>query len=216
MLASACAAPRPPPLLADVPTASEVRALPGDAARGGRHLTDRAFGRTGLSCGSCHTLRPEDEAVRPAPPLAGAAARAALWSGHAPDLSTAVGMCAERYLAVPPPDGEALGDLVAAIRALPAAAAPARTFAHAIPDPLEGGRAEAGAMVYRRACAGCHETGAAPPAKDAGWPPRVVAAAVRGLDRPRHPGSLMPPFPIEALSDADVRDLAAWVDAGAR
>jgi mono/diheme cytochrome c family protein len=225
LLASACAAPPPPPLLPDAPTAREVRARDGDPARGATLLADRQLGRTGLSCGSCHTHQPGGDALRPAPPLAGAATRAGLWSGHAPDLPAAVGMCAERYLAVPP-DGEAIGHLVAAIRALPGETPPetsaatgrsaARTFARAAPSPREGGRPEAGAALYARACAHCHEAGAGPALKGGSWPPDAVVAAVRGLDRPRHPGSLMPPFPVEVLSDDDLRDLAAWIDAGAR
>jgi mono/diheme cytochrome c family protein len=210
----ACGPTPPPPLLTDAPTAHELRAEGGDARRGDALLRDRRLGRTGLTCESCHTLQAGGEALRPAPPLPGVASRAALWSGHAPDLATAVGLCLERYLAVAPRDVAAVADLVAALRALPDGPVPAPTWARVVPDALDGGRAEAGRAVYARACAGCHDDGPGPALAGRPWPPTVLAESVRGLDRPRHPGTLMPPFPLEVIDDASLRDLVAWLAEG--
>lgn len=200
-----------PPLLPDAPTAREARPVGGDARAGAALLTDATWGRTGLSCAACHALRADDAPPRPAPPLAGVAGRPGWWSGHARALPVAINLCVERYLAITARDGEVLGDLVAAVEALPGDPVVSRTFARAPPDPLAGGDPERGRALYARACAHCHDGGPGPALVGHPWPADVIAAAVRGLDRPRHPGTLMPAFPLEVLDDAALRDVIAWL-----
>lgn len=185
-LVSGCG-PTPPPL---PPPIALAPSGPGVAGRA--PLADRGFARSGYACLDCHRL--DAPTVRPAPPLAGFAPPG--WRGRAPTTAAAVVRCVERYQRRIAP-AEAVADLVAAIEAAPPAPDP--------PLPAEP------AALYDAACRHCHEGGPAGPVL--GRPHRAAAlrALIRGDDRPRHPGTSMPPYTPEALPDVALDALVEWL-----
>jgi cytochrome c2 len=213
----ACGAGAPPKLPAEAPTPLTAVATPAPATPGA--LRDRSLGTTGYACADCHALG--EPARRPGPALGGISGRSGLWSGTAETLPVAVNRCVERYLARPSLEGAALGGLVAALEALPAAATagatapgPARTEAEA-PELPEGDSAR-GAGVYDAACRHCHEGGPAGPLWGRAWARPALIRTIRAWDRPAHPGTLMPAFGPGALPDIELADVTtALADAAA-
>lgn len=128
------------------------------------------------------------DAPRPAPPLSGATADGVSW-------------CVERYLRRPALDPTRTGHLLAAAQA----AAPASA---ALPSD--------GDALYAQQCAGCHEGGPAEGLRGRPWSDDALRARIRGADRPPHPDSLMPPFPVGFLDDPALDRLVRSLERAAR
>lgn len=175
-------------------------------------LDDRGLGRSGLACTDCHGTAETLDVLRPAPRLSGLPARLPLWSGLAPSVEVAVNLCVERWLARPALTGAALADLAAAAGAGAGVGAPPAAPVSA-PAPVDEsaerpeGDAHRGRAIYDAACRHCHEEGPGGALWGRAWARAALARTVRGLDRPRHPGTLMPPFGPEVLSDDALDDL---------
>ena len=233
---AACGAGAPPSLPPESPTPWTARAVTAPATP--QALEDRRLGTTGYACVDCHALGGSETPLRPGPPLGGLAERKRLWSGSTESPEVAVNLCVERWLARPALDAAALGGLLAALSTLPAggrpdtpetpetpetpapATAPASDAAAANPADLAGlpeGDAKRGAALYDAACRHCHEGGPAGALWGRPWSRGALLMTIRGLDRPRHPGTLMPPFSARVLPDSDLADLGtALADAAGR
>lgn len=189
-----------------------MTATPTEAVPASPRLDDRRLGRSGLACVDCHATTATMDALRPAPPLSGLAARMPLWSGLAPTVEVAVNLCVERWLMRPSLTGAPLATLASAADGpgAPTGAKPAAVPADAHADAestLPEGDPARGRVLYDAACRHCHEQGPGTALWGRAWSRTVVARTVRGIDRPQHPGTLMPPFGPEVLSDAALADL---------
>ncbi len=211
LLNAACGSGAPPRL--PLPSTTPWSAVVGEstAPSDPTGLSDRRLGRTGLACLDCHRAPGASEPLRPAPPLGGLGARGSFWSGLAPSAAVAVNLCVERWLSRPALEGAALAALVAAADgpAPPAgeASPPPSTAAKADLADLPEGDAGRGRALYDAACRHCHEDGPGGALWGRAWSRGALARTVRGLDRPRHPGTLMPTFDAASLPDASLADL---------
>lgn len=201
------AAPRLPPASATPWAGGTSAATPEGTGRA--QLDDRRLGRSGLACTDCHATAETLDVLRPAPRLSGLSARLPLWSGLAPSVEVAVNLCVERWLSRPALTGASLAGLAAA--ADPGGGAPPAAPVSA-PPPVDGverpeGDAGRGRTIYDAACRHCHEDGPGGALWGRPWARAALARTVRGLDRPRHPGTLMPPFGSAVLSDDALADL---------
>lgn len=193
-----------------------------------------------FACTTCHDAPSSGgDRILPGAPLGGAVRRPAFWNGRFPTIREAIDQCLQRFMRGVPldPANKNSQDLYAYLQSIghrgPTTAQP---FTVAIETfDLPAGDRSRGATLWTRACGSCHgavgtgagrltnargETSAsivpndtlALHAKDG-----IVIARRVIIEKIRHgaylgfPGS-MPPFAREKLSDADVADLAAYLD----
>lgn len=189
--------PHPPPLPPPLPTvvADDDSTPDAQPVEQPELLRDRALGRTGLACADCHPV-PGAAALRPAPPLDRETPRPGAWSGRASSRAAAIALCVERHLARPTPPAAALDALTRALDHAPAAAPPAPT------EP---------AALYDAACRHCHEAGPAGPVLGRRWRRAALRRRIRGLDRHRHPSTLMPALTEAHLPEPALSALIGWI-----
>ena len=185
----------PPTLPPPLPAPADVVPAPGDAARGAALLADRGLGRSGFACTDCHRVEAGGP-PRPAPALVGVADAGPFWSGATSRLGEAANRCVERYLSRPSLGAQALGDVVASMRAR---------------SPGVARVADEGGALYDDACRHCHEEGPADAVAGCAWRRVDLRRALRGEGRAPHPASFMPAFPPERLEARALQTLTAWL-----
>lgn len=182
--------------------------------------------KAGFSCATCHDLHAA-ERLLPGAPLAGVTERTSFWGGQENDLLRALNQCRTLFQQAPELSREEpeAARLYAYLESLTGSAEPwPFTVVQAITE-LPAGDAAAGRDAYRAACARCHE--AEPPLADdiPRLPDDALArhahysAAEQRLvfvEKARHGaffgyGGRMPPFSAEALSDAQLADVLAFL-----
>jgi thiosulfate dehydrogenase len=192
--------------------------------------------RNRYSCATCHSVQVGAPLVLPGRydsgyNLADVFARAAWWGGYAGRVLDAVNVCVTEFMGgrkLEPEDAEArqLGAyLAAASGSTPQPAAP-HTIVRAV-TPLDGlaGDPAAGASIYTAGCYRCHGV----PRSGAGRLDETFAIlpddTIKAFgDRARHAvvekvrhgrffniGGVMPMYTLEALTDAQVADLLAYL-----
>ncbi len=177
----------------------------GDAVAGRLRFVDRTLGRSGLACADCHALtsrlrgdRDVDGRLHVGPAL-GQSERA-VWSGAQVTLEAALTACVERWLLRAPLPSETAADLLASLREEPGI--------ERIRGPTRSALAPHGLALYDSACRSCHEGGPGGPILGRAYRPIEVSSIIRGSNRPRHPGTLMPAFSSQVLQDAEVAAIA--------
>jgi thiosulfate dehydrogenase len=187
-----------------------------------------------FACSTCHLAEPDanDGRALPGAPLGGVTKRTTYWAGQEDDLLRAVNACRTRFMGARDPwtrDDEEAKVLYAYLDSLPGSPAPAPfTVVQQVVDVPAGDPAR-GAAVYAAACESCHG------ARDAGFgrlTPRapilpwqtLAEHAYLGPDEQRlvfvekvrhgvflgYSGT-MPPFSLEALPDADLGAMLAFL-----
>jgi mono/diheme cytochrome c family protein len=180
-----------------------------------------------FTCATCHALsEPADDALRrPGHPIGDAAARPSWKNGQVTQLREAVNSCLVEWMNAEPwdaDDGRWLA-LEGFLREQAPASAPALTYA-IVPPPTEltGGDAAAGRATFNGSCAVCHGTDGggterAPGVVGFGIAPELTAERVRLSGRrdsavyPGLTGGVMPFWAADRLSDAELRDLVAYL-----
>jgi len=187
-----------------------------------------------FACSTCHVAEPDtaDGRALPGAPLGGVTKRPTYWAGQEDDLLRSVNACRARFMGARDPwtrDDEEAKVLYAYLDSLPGSAAPAPfTVLQQVVD-VPAGDPTRGAAVYAAACEDCHG------ARDAGFgrlTPRAPILPWQTLaehdyltpdeqrlvfvEKVRHGVFLgysgtMPPFSLEALSDADLGALLAYL-----
>jgi mono/diheme cytochrome c family protein len=205
---SSCSATPPPP------TGEEVYSQP---------LVD---GNT-FACATCHALtEPAADGIRrPGHPIGDAVRRPSFKNGRAASFLAAVNSCVTEWQAAPAwsaddPQFLALKEFLE--RTAPATAAPISFEIVQPPPSLEGGRVDAGRALFNSSCAVCHGTDGAgslrgPNLAGASLAPELIARRVRTSGAvgsgtyPGLTGGRMPFWSKDRLSDAELRDLVAFV-----
>ncbi len=181
-----------------------------------------------FACATCHALHePAPDGIRrPAHPIGDATHRASYKNGRFNDMLDAVNSCLTEWMAAAPWTAEdadwlALHDYLD--QQAPSGPAPDLTFQ--IVDPpadLDGGNASAGRELFNSSCVACHGTDAAgteraPPLIGSHLDAPYIAERVRhsgAEDSSTYPGltgGRMPFWSADRLSDAELRDLIAFV-----
>lgn len=188
-----------------------------------------------FACVTCHVAEPRDARGRllPGAPLGGATRRVSFWAGQEDDLLRSINACRTRFMGARDPwtrDDEEAKVLYAYVDGLPGDSAPAPfTVVTTIAD-LPPGNVGRGGEVYAAACADCHgvrDTGLGRISERAPILPKQTLDEHAYLTPPerrlvfvekvRHGVFLgysgtMPPFSREALSDADLGALLAFLE----
>lgn len=186
-----------------------------------------------FACATCHpTAAVTPGRIWPGAHLAGATARASFWGGHELDLLASINDCRARFMDAPRPwtaESEDARSMWAYLQTQGGAAEPVLFTVVAPPADLQGGDPARGEATYAAACAVCHGARATGEGRAASFVPalpdafvaahatlaagdvRAIAARKIRLGGVATPGESMPPFSREQLSDAQVRDLIAWL-----
>jgi thiosulfate dehydrogenase len=185
-----------------------------------------------FSCATCHTTTPGDAAPRIGGTLHDTAFRAAWWGGYAPRLLDAVSFCNVYFMRGVPidpgdPRGRALYEYLVSIS--PTRPAPARPLSIVENvSPVPRGDPRRGREVYDAVCRDCHgqpHSGSGRLATSVAIIPEAsigfarefqVDPALVVVEKVRHGqffgvGGNMPLFSREALSDADLGALLAYL-----
>ncbi|MBI2896914.1 MAG: c-type cytochrome [Deltaproteobacteria bacterium] len=202
---------------------------------GRRLFSDSGFSDSdfnSFSCATCHSTEPGDPAVRPGYSLANVAFRESLWGGFEPRLIDAVSFCNVFFMRgdeIDPADekGRALYEYLVAISPeRPSPGLPLTVIANITSVPP--GDAARGEEVWNQGCRGCHgepHTGKGrltdrveivPEASEEYSEEIGVSVDLIVVEKVRHGqffgvGGIMPPFPLEALSDEDLGALLAYL-----
>lgn len=204
---------------------------------GARYATTPPSGAL-FSCADCHRLSGSDQSLdrlRPGAPLGGVTRRPHFWGGTEPSLLAAINHCRTWFMNQPAAwtadDPQAIA-LYAFLASLAADLPEAWTFTavdRLAPVPL--GNALQGGTIYAEACAWCHGaavTGKGRAAKAVPRLPGDTFAAHPGytdaqvwavfVQKVRHGpfwgyGGVMPPFGLETLTDDQLGDLLAYLQA---
>lgn len=185
-----------------------------------------------FACATCHALEEPapDGLRRPGHPIGDAAARPSYKNGQVEDLLTAVNSCRREWMAAPAFEA---GDprwieLSGFLRERAPETAPALSFERVEPPrDLSGGDPTAGRALFNRTCILCHGedgigTARAPEITGLELEPAYIAERVRtsGDDEstvyPGLTGGRMPFWAADRLSDAELRDIAAYVHTSER
>jgi thiosulfate dehydrogenase len=188
-----------------------------------------------FSCATCHRAEEADSRILPGVDLAGVTLRPTFWGGRENDLLRSVNQCRTLFMNAQQPwtvDDEEAKVLYLFLSSLPEAAPEAQPFTVVpIAADLPAGDPQLGADIYARACQSCHgvaHTGDGRLASRIPVLPEETLAylATLGFDelekritfaeKVRHGGFLglfgnMPPYSTEALSDADLGALLAFL-----
>ena len=186
-----------------------------------------------FSCATCHSTTPDASRLAVGGPLAGAIERPSYWGGAVFDLLAAINACRIQFMSARDPwldSDEDAKAMYGYLKSLPATSPGAQPFTvvRTVQDVSNGDAAQGGA-VFERACAPCHgaihtgkgRVGTIVPRlpedtvrEHVGYTPREVRLVF--VEKTRHGGFLgyggaMPPFSTEALSDADLGALLAFL-----
>lgn len=180
-----------------------------------------------FACNTCHAMtEPTADFRRPGHPLGDAAMRPDFKNGQVGTLLEAVNSCRTEWMVAPPFEAEdPRWQALAGFLADAAGDAPAESLAFEIvapPDDLAGGDAAAGRDTFDGTCAVCHGASAtgtqlAPPLNGAFLTADLIAQRVRTsgvVDSPVYDGltgGRMPFWSADRLSDAELRDVIAFV-----
>lgn len=187
-----------------------------------------------FSCSTCHEIAPQPTRRLPGYDLYNAAARPAYWGGSVTTLLDATNECITAFMRGRPlqPDDEKGRALFVYLQSQsPEASAPLLplTVVQNIAD-VPSGDAGQGAAVWQESCAGCHgapHTGQGRLSAEASLVPDdslqahgtdpVTGARPVVIEKVRHGkffnvGGIMPLFSLEALSDAQLGDLLAYLE----
>ncbi|MCA9662445.1 MAG: DM13 domain-containing protein [Myxococcales bacterium] len=181
-----------------------------------------------FTCATCHALsEPASDGLRRPGHAIGDATRRPSWkNGQLGDMRDAVNSCLVEWMNAEPwtaddPRYQQLFDYLDA--QAPAGDAQALSFTIAQPPAdLTGGDADAGKALFNASCSVCHGvdgtgTTQAPPVSGQGQPPDYVARRVRTSGRADSSvyngltGGVMPFWAADRLSDAELRDLVAYL-----
>lgn len=201
-------------------------------------FNDPAFAGTRLNayaCSTCHAEREGDTRLLPGYSMAGVTQRTAFWGGQIERLIDASSFCYQQYMfGAGPLDAEdvrakALYEYLATLAADDGAkSALPFTIVHTV-TVLTGGDAQKGQAAYSAACRGCHgdiHSGSGQISSRANVLPEVtkdyarlfpaVDPALVVIEKVRHGNSFglsgtMAPFSQEALSDAQLADILAYL-----
>jgi thiosulfate dehydrogenase len=183
-----------------------------------------------FSCATCHAVPPAPASrVFPGGSLAGATGRTTFWGGQENDLLRSINDCRAFFMDAPHPwtdEDEDARAVYAYLASLPGDGTPvAFTPVEAVTD-LPPGNPVLGEAVFREACMTCHGSVHDGARRIATFVPRLPddTAATHGtgaslrlafIEKARHgafvSGGSMAPFSLEALSDARLADLLAYL-----
>jgi thiosulfate dehydrogenase len=189
-----------------------------------------------FSCATCHSTTPDASRLAVGGPLAGATERPSYWGGTVFDLLAAINACRTQFMSARDPWLDADEDakaMYAYLKSLPSAApgvqgAQPFTVVRTVQDVSNGDAAQGG-TVFERACAPCHGAVHTGKGRVGSIVPRLPEDTVREhvgytarevrlvfVEKTRHGGFLgyggtMAPFSTEALSDADLGALLAFL-----
>lgn len=214
--------------------ASEEPVADGPMSEGEKVFRGVVDDGNSFTCATCHAIRePADDGLRRvAHPLFDAAHRPTYKNGALSELRDAANSCLQEWMNAEPWEAEdprwvALEDFLES-QAPDGPAAPLRF--QIVPAPfgeaLDGGDAVAGRELFNASCSACHGsdgtgTSQAPPVGNRGLDPAYVAERVRTSGRADSgvydglTGGIMPFWAADRLSDDELRDLVAWLAAGA-
>lgn len=233
----------PTPAVETAPTPTETTTPSGDATSAGAKLfTSTSLGKIKSSCASCHSIGGSDSRIKPGHTLAGVTKRTATWNGmfKGADLEKnayGANLCAtlfqEKAGGLKPDEVASLNEYLKSIEAAPGAMTKNLTIVWAAKPPLKKeesvdekvakpilkaimktpGDVKAGEGVFAKACANCHsfkEKLVGPKfTADIAGEAEIVASAIRfGY-------SAMPFFAKDKLSDQQVADVIAYIQATA-
>lgn len=220
---------------------TEIVTVVADAAEHGKALfSDPATSGAPLNayaCSTCHVAEPSpaDTLLLTGAPLAGATARPTYWGGVEADLLRSINFCRLYFMqqATPWTEDEPMAqDVYAYLLSLPSTTTEAVPFTVVGPvADLPEGDGTRGAGLYTRACANCHgerTSGAGRLTELASLLPEEpleehvsdgfddTEQRVAFIEKVRHGGfygygGVMPPFSLEALSDAELADVLAYL-----
>ena len=188
-----------------------------------------------FSCATCHEAAGASDHVRAGGSLAGVTQRASFWGGMRLDLLESINDCRLLFMDAPAPwtaddeEARAMYAYLASLASLAGDGQPAAfTFVRASPDVAAGDPAN-GQRIYDRACATCHGSAHDGVGRLVDFAPRLpddvnashatLAPLERRLVflRKVREGAFvggagsMPPFSREALSDADLGAVLAFL-----
>jgi thiosulfate dehydrogenase len=185
-------------------------------------------------CANCHEVAPTPTKVLPGYSLRDVASRPTFWGGAVPTLLDATNQCVTQFMRGRPlaPDEERGRALFVYLRSVsPSATAPALplTIVKDIAD-IKSGDATRGGELWRQGCSNCHgdpvsgrgrlaDTVSLIPTdtlKSFGTDPKTGARPIT-IEKVRHGkffavGGNMPPFSLEALPDAALADILAYLE----
>jgi mono/diheme cytochrome c family protein len=203
-----------------------------DANEGRALFYNPGLGNNGVACATCHAAvenesKDGDGLIRPGATLWGVAKRKS-WRGDAkrtsyPTLAEAVDVCVQMFQGGAPLSGRERAAMDAFLKSISPKADPVLVIEPALEADLDynrekymGGDAEAGRVLFYKACNACHPRGGqgvGPPVRGKSVPD--VAKKVRegnGLLRGSRKGSdWMPFYGTNRLSDRQVADLGTWI-----
>jgi mono/diheme cytochrome c family protein len=198
------------------------------AERGRTLFTGPLEGGNTFACETCHaTTEPAANGLRrPGHPLADATRRPTYKNGQLSSFLDAVNTCLVEWMNAEPwtDDDDDFQALHAFLDSLaPSATAPALSFRIvAPPAELEGGDPSRGRATFNESCSVCHGddglgTERGPAVSNRGLEADLVARRVRTSGRGDSSvydglsGGIMPFWAEDRLSDAELRDLVAWL-----
>lgn len=200
---------------------------------GAQLFADPGFSDSQFNSFSCQTCHGEsDDAPRVAGGLEGVVQRKSWWGGYSPRLIDAVNVCFELFMRGAPldeadPRGRALYEYLVSISPAPAQPERPLTFVENV-APLPKGDPVRGRDVYNHVCHECHgapHSGYQRLARSVAIIPEAsigfaldlkVDPGLVVVEKVRHGrffgvGGTMPPFAREALSDADLSAVVAYL-----
>ena len=200
----------------------------------GKTLFHRKDSPTGIACIHCHAdfneKKEPDDHVRPAHPLFNGGFRAEWqsWDGRKiTTLDLAISTCMQRWITERGKDGgktpakHEIRQLKAYLRS--DKLSPEKkskpiepNFTKQLPRErvLRAGDPTLGSTVFRKSCTICHATdgsGPAPSLLRNGYSRYQIAKKIREIDNPGLNGLVMPPFPMDRLSDRQLINVVAFV-----
>jgi mono/diheme cytochrome c family protein len=206
--------------------AGEADPEAAESAEGERIYLEPVEDGNTFACATCHALEESaSDFRRPGHPLGDAAARPSFKDGAVIELREAVNSClvewmnAEPWTAVDPRWIE----LERFLQSQAPASAPAIDLQIvAPPGDLSGGDVARGRAVFDGSCAVCHDEGGtgsqlAPPVAGLALDPGYIATRVRTSGRSDSAvydgltGGVMPFWGADRLTDAELRDIVAWL-----
>jgi thiosulfate dehydrogenase len=191
-----------------------------------------------FACATCHTAEPlaSDRRILPGAPLGGVTERPTFFAGQENDLLEAINACRAYFMDVKVPwaaDDDEAQAMYAYLASLPPTETGPVSFT-VVPSvaDLPAGDATRGQDVYDRACLSCHgalHSGGGRLTESAVVLPEAPKAEheldgfdetesrVVFIEKIRHGGFFnyggnMPPYSLEALTDAQVGDLLSYLD----
>jgi polyisoprenoid-binding protein YceI len=196
--------------------------LTSPEGRGERLFRDPTAGgeQNALACASCHAWR--DERSGSLDPLGhsssntslwNSARRSSFWRGFATTPEDAADLCVRRFM-LRPGGGDAtqLADLGAYLRRISPDTSPPLDYRPLLLarrtgiDRPTGGDGKRGAILTERFCGRCHGEGVMRPPLEVGlYEPDYLVARVRWIAP--HDAKQMPPFPVDRLTDTELRDI---------